>query len=65
MGRTACTEPQCLYKGDLYLYLPLVLLKKETLFYTQSNVLYSGLILGMPNEERQNVLPKSTADGLQ
>jgi hypothetical protein len=21
MGHTACTEPQCLYKGDLYLYL--------------------------------------------
>jgi hypothetical protein len=21
MGPTACTEPQCLYKGDLYLYL--------------------------------------------
>ena len=21
MGRTTCTEPQCLYKGDLYLYL--------------------------------------------
>jgi len=21
MGRTACTEPQCLYKDDLYLYL--------------------------------------------
>jgi len=21
MGRTACTEPQCLYKGTLYLYL--------------------------------------------
>ena len=21
MGRTACTESQCLYKGDLYLYL--------------------------------------------
>ena len=21
MGRTAYTEPQCLYKGDLYLYL--------------------------------------------
>ena len=20
MGRTVCTEPQCLYKGDLYLY---------------------------------------------
>ena len=24
MGRTACTEPQCLYKGDLYLYLQLL-----------------------------------------
>jgi len=21
MDRTACTVPQCLYKGDLYLYL--------------------------------------------
>ena len=21
MGRTACTEPQCLYKGALYLYI--------------------------------------------
>ena len=21
MGRTACTEPQCLYKAALYLYL--------------------------------------------
>ena len=21
MGRKACTDPQCLYKGDLYLYL--------------------------------------------
>ena len=21
MGRTACTEPQCLYRGALYLYL--------------------------------------------
>ena len=25
MGRTACTEPQCLYKGALYLYLTLEL----------------------------------------
>jgi len=24
MGRTACTEPQCLYKGALYLYLHLL-----------------------------------------
>jgi len=21
MGRTACTEPECLYKGALYLYI--------------------------------------------
>ena len=21
MGRTACTEPQCLYKGALYLFI--------------------------------------------
>jgi hypothetical protein len=26
MGRTACTEPQCLYKDDLYLYFILPLL---------------------------------------
>jgi hypothetical protein len=25
MGRTACTEPQCLYKGALYLYITFVL----------------------------------------
>jgi hypothetical protein len=24
MGRTACTEPQCLYKGDLYLFLTML-----------------------------------------
>jgi len=24
MGRTACTEAQCLYKGDLYLYIKTV-----------------------------------------
>ena len=29
MGRTACTEPQCLYKGDLYL-LPKVRHTAET-----------------------------------
>jgi len=26
MSHTACTEPQCLYKGDLYLLLPDILL---------------------------------------
>jgi len=29
MGCTACTEPLCLYKGDLYLYLLVPLLMKE------------------------------------
>jgi len=27
MGRTDCTERQCLYKGDLYVYLFLMLSK--------------------------------------
>ena len=27
MGRTACTEPQCLYKGAIYLYLITVKVK--------------------------------------
>ena len=35
LGRTACTEPQCLYKGALYLFLPteiyLSVLNKKTL----------------------------------
>jgi len=33
MGRTACTEPQCLYKGALYLYLYLL---NTALFYRNS-----------------------------
>ena len=32
MGRTACTEPQCLYKGALYLYLYLYLTQHVTKF---------------------------------
>jgi len=28
MGRTVCTEPQCLYKGALYLYLYLYLCER-------------------------------------
>ena len=27
MGHTACTEPQCLYKGALYLYLFYIICK--------------------------------------
>ena len=30
MGRTACTEPQCLYKGDLYIYLYFIALEKKS-----------------------------------
>ena len=29
MGRTACTEPQCLYKGDLYLTFTLIVLSLD------------------------------------
>jgi hypothetical protein len=40
MGRTACTEPQCLYKGALYLYLSML----------QARLLL-GLQLGMKKPE--------------
>jgi len=33
MGRTACTEPQCLYKGDLYLLFMYDF--KEDLFFQE------------------------------
>ena len=36
MGRTACTVPQCLYKGDLYLYLLLPCILILSKFYYQS-----------------------------
>jgi hypothetical protein len=40
MGRTACTEPQCMYKGALYFYI----------YFTHSNdlsVMYSNIILSL------------------
>jgi len=37
MGRTACTEPQCLYKGALYVYLIFINSK-----YWDIAVLFSG-----------------------
>jgi hypothetical protein len=40
MGRTACTEPQCLYKGDLILYFYLLNTKMHTF---QINVLIQFL----------------------
>jgi len=36
MGRTACTEPQCLYKGVRYLYLYLTYIYVERVVKTQS-----------------------------
>ena len=33
MGRTACTEPQCLYKGALYCYLYMEVAPFSQLWY--------------------------------
>jgi len=35
MGRTACTEPQCLYKGDLYLLPLLTYYRQDSKFWRQ------------------------------
>jgi len=43
MGRTACTEPQCLYKGALYIYLYLFR-RENKIYYT-----YKGLIKRQEN----------------
>jgi len=37
MGRTACTEPQCLYKGDLYLLTSLLLFVRCSILYHEVN----------------------------
>ena len=42
MGRTACTEPQCLYKGDLYLYLYLSACTRVTFTLPLPQCLYKG-----------------------
>ena len=39
MGRTACTEPQCLYKGALYLFLPLQGVQETNRCITGSKVM--------------------------
>jgi len=36
MGRAACTEPQCLYKGALYLYITIQI--SITTFQSQAAV---------------------------
>jgi hypothetical protein len=35
MGRTACTEPQCLYKGDLCLYVITSIIERDVQKNTQ------------------------------
>ena len=41
MGRTACTEPQCLYKGALYFTFTLLNVH-HTKYNNQSPTLYDG-----------------------
>jgi len=45
MGRTTCTESQCLYKGDLYLTLPFYLrLYEDASFLILSSPLVTDII---------------------
>jgi hypothetical protein len=43
MGRTACTEPQCLYKGALYLYLILYIVSLLLFVVSNKNKSNSGV----------------------
>ena len=60
MGRTACTEPQCLYKGALYLYL-----RVELYLYSpygsyglyRASVPVQGCTLPLPNSRAIPLLP--------
>jgi len=49
MGRTACTEPQCLYNGDLYLYLLhlFVDMRKKIDVINNNNYITTGLYLNI------------------
>jgi len=47
MGRTACTEPQCLYNGDLYLYLRIYSLVNVTLGSGEHHVKYETVYTGL------------------
>jgi len=67
MGRTACTEPQCLYKCDLYLYLyinisqPIIILNLRTaafkaycaIWVRRSNFRHQASPLVSPRESTQ------------
>jgi hypothetical protein len=56
MGRTACTEPQCLYKGALYLYLTLLWMelsfrnkngRQQRVFHCPGEFCGSGSVFGI------------------
>jgi len=60
MGRTACTEPQCLYKGALYLYLTveLYLYSPYGLYgLYRASVLVQGRTLSLPYSRAIPLLP--------
>jgi hypothetical protein len=42
MGRTACTEPQCLYNGALYLYLLVINMRYAYQLHGKRTVLSNG-----------------------
>ena len=60
MGRTACTEPQCLYKGALYLYLRVELYPYSPYgphgLY-RASVPVQGCNLPLPNSRAMPLLP--------
>jgi len=55
MGRTTCTEPQCLYKGALYFFLPCNTLLRNLLLrirgYQKSFPRFKFLILDTCNPD--------------
>jgi len=60
MGRTACTEPQCLYKGALYftlLYFTLLIDCRMVIrFYTLRKDRYSYEMHTLRNLERMSII---------
>ena len=60
MGRTACTEPQCLYKGALYLYLTVELYLYSpygTYSLYRASVPVQGCTLPLPYNRAIPLLP--------
>ena len=64
MGRTACTESQCLYKGDLYLTVELYLYPPMgRTACTESQCLYKGdlyLFYGLDIDIDHHLAKKNT-----